>query len=238
MDLSAYVGESTFYDKKVMIEAKKPKSWLKAVSSFANTRGGKIFFGIDDNDELIGLKDAKKDAEIISETIKTKLDPIPHTELEIVQKDNKNFIILTILEGRETPYYLLEQKSRTVYVRIGNESVIANSSQLNSLILKGMNKTFDFISSSFSKDMASFSKLKSTYYQRVGIALEESDFLSFGLVDRENILTNAGALLADEKLIYSSRVFATRWNGLDKVHGRLEAMDDKEFEGGPLYCIF
>ncbi|WP_052746223.1 hypothetical protein [Mycoplasmopsis canis] len=50
-------------------------------------------------------------------------------------------------------------------------------------------------------------------------------------------MTNAEALLADEKLIYQSRIFATRWNGLDKTNGIIEALDDKEFEGGFLYLL-
>lgn len=61
--------------------------------------------------------------------------------------------------------------------------------------------------------------------------LLESDLLSFGLIDDNDYLTNAGALFADENLIYQSRIFATRWNGIDKVNGRLEALDDKEFNG-------
>lgn len=237
MDLSKYIGETSFYDKKEMLEEKKPKSWLKSVSAFANSKGGKLFFGISDSDNLIGLKNSKKDAEIISETIKTKLDPIPQIELEILNEDDKDFIVLTIFEGNETPYYVIDGGSRIAYTRIGNESVVASSVQLTNLVLKGMNKTFDTISTSITKDRASFSKLKSVYYQRTGNDLTDSDLLSFGLVDSNNYLTNAGALLADESLVYQSRIFSTRWNGLDKANGRLEALDDKEFEGGLLYLL-
>ena len=35
-----------------MLEEKKPKSWLKSVSAFANGLGGSLFFGID-NDGII-----------------------------------------------------------------------------------------------------------------------------------------------------------------------------------------
>lgn len=237
MDLSKYIGETSSYDKKVMLEERKPKSWLKSVSAFANTKGGKLFFGIDDNDELIGLQNSKKDSEIISENIKTKLDPIPQINLEVIRQNNKDFIVLTVYEGSETPYYLIDGGSRIAYTRVGNESVIASSAQLKNLVLKGMNRTFDTLSTSITMDRASFSKLKSVYYQRTGNDIKDNDFLSFGLVDNNDYLTNAGALLADERLVYQSRIFATKWNGLDKVNGRLEALDDKEFEGGLLYLL-
>ena len=39
-DIHALIGETTAYDKKQQIEAKRPKSWLKSVSAFANGEGG------------------------------------------------------------------------------------------------------------------------------------------------------------------------------------------------------
>ena len=52
MDLKSLIAECTAYDFKVMLEEKKPKSWLKSVSAFANGLGGSLFFGID-NDGIV-----------------------------------------------------------------------------------------------------------------------------------------------------------------------------------------
>lgn len=46
MKLNALTAECTAYDFNVMLEEKKPKSWLKSVSAFANGLGGSHFFGI------------------------------------------------------------------------------------------------------------------------------------------------------------------------------------------------
>ena len=81
MDIKKLIGEATEYDKKEMLESKRPKSWLKSVSAFANCMGGKLLFGIDDDGEVAGLADCERDCEIISETIKTKMDPIPEIHL-------------------------------------------------------------------------------------------------------------------------------------------------------------
>ena len=40
MIIKDYLGETNFYDKKERLEIKKPKSWLKSVSAYANGRGG------------------------------------------------------------------------------------------------------------------------------------------------------------------------------------------------------
>ena len=45
------------------------------------------------------------------------------------------------------------------------------------------------------------------------------------------MLTYAGALLADESPVRYSRLFCTRWYGLDKASGIMEALDDKEYSG-------
>ena len=42
MKLDALIAECTAYDFKVMLEEKKPKSWLKSVSAFANGLGGSL----------------------------------------------------------------------------------------------------------------------------------------------------------------------------------------------------
>ena len=83
MDIAKYIGETTEYDKKQEVERRKVKSWLKSVSAFANGGGGCLLFGIADDDTIIGLTDAKADAEFISQKIKERIDPMPQIDLKI-----------------------------------------------------------------------------------------------------------------------------------------------------------
>ena len=57
MELKTLISECTAYDFKLMLEEKKPKSWLKSVSAFANGLGGSLFFGIDNDRIVKGLDD-------------------------------------------------------------------------------------------------------------------------------------------------------------------------------------
>jgi len=52
MDVKKYIGETTEYDKKQSVEIKKPKSWCKSVSAFANGVGGFLIFGIDNEGNI------------------------------------------------------------------------------------------------------------------------------------------------------------------------------------------
>ena len=230
-DIKTLIGEATAYDKKQQLEVKRPKSWLKSVSAFANGEGGTLVFGISDDDQVVGLADAESDAERISEEIKTKLDPVPAVNLVFKKVDGKKLVLLHVHKGQETPYYYIGDKQRLAFVRIGNESVVADRLKLKELVLRGAGRTYDSIPSPYKFEDMSFSRLKSVHYKRLGMSFNDSDFESWGIIDDDGKLTNAGALLADDSPIRHSRIFCTRWNGLDMTSGLGEAQDDAELEG-------
>ena len=237
MKLEQLIGEATEYDKKVMLEVKKPKSWLKSVSAFANGVGGVLIFGIADDDSVVGIDDVKKAMEVISEQIKVKMDPTPEVLLKAHLVDGKEIVTLEVYRGEETPYYYVGEGNYTAYVRIGNESVMATATDLKRLVLRGKNRTYDSLVTDYSFDDYSFSKLKAAYYKKTKKSMEMKDFESFGIVDKNGMLTNAGALLADESPIYCSRLFCTRWNGIDKASGVIDALDDEEYTGSLILLL-
>lgn len=237
MKLEQLIGEATEYDKKVMLEVKKPKSWLKSVSAFANGVGGVLIFGIADDDSVVGIDDVKKAMEVISEQIKIKMDPTPEVLLNAHLVDGKEIITLEVYQGEETPYYYVGEGNYTAYVRIGNESVMATATDLKRLVLRGKNRTYDSLVTDYCFDDYSFSKLKAAYYKKTKKSMEMKDFESFGIVDKNGMLTNAGALLADESPIYCSRLFCTRWNGIDKASGVIDALDDEEYTGSLILLL-
>ena len=61
--------------------------------------------------------------------------------------------------------------------------------------------------------------------------------ISFGLANEQGYLTNAGALIVDESPTICSRLFCTRWNGLNKRGGIIDAFDDAEYSGSVISLI-
>lgn len=230
IDINTLIGKATAYDKKQILEVKRPKSWLKSVSAFANGEGGTLIFGVSDDGQIVGPADAEGDAEKISEEIKSKLDPVPAVNLEYKELDGKKLVLLQVYPGQETPYYYIGDKQRLAFIRVGNESVTADRIQLKSLVLNGSGCTYDNLPSSYRFEDMAFSKLKSVHYKRLRSSFEDNEFVSWGIFDENGNLTNAGALLADESLVRLSRIFCTRWNGLDMTSGLGEAIDDVELE--------
>lgn len=231
------IAEATECDFKVAVELNKPKSWLKSVSAFANGVGGTLFFGIDDSKNIIGLEDTQKKAETISRLIKERITPFPDFTLVPEQKDEKDLLILTVFAGRNTPYYYKADGIMEAYIRMGNESVIAPSYVLNQLILNGMNKSYDALVSEFDFKDYSFSKLRERYKAWTGNSMEDKFFDSCEMRRDNGKLTHAGALLADDSPIRQSRLFCTRWNGLDKSGGIIDALDSAEYSGSLIILL-
>ena len=67
--------------------------------------------------------------------------------------------------------------------------------------------------------------------------MEDKLFESFEMRDTNGRLTNAGALLADQSPVRHSRLFCTRWNGLDKSGGMVDALDSAEYSGSLIILL-
>ena len=159
MELKTLIAECTAYDFKVMLEEKKPKSWLKSVSAFANGLGGSLFFGIDNDGVVKGLDDVQHVCEAISSRIRDYMDPLPEVEMIPHDVDGLRILQLKVDAGHYTPYYYVGDGQRIAYVRVGDESLPATAEQMVRLVLKGSNKTFDSLHTDYKIEDYSFTIL-------------------------------------------------------------------------------
>ena len=233
MELRTLIAECTAYDFKVMLEEKKPKSWLKSVSAFANGLGGSLFFGIDNDGFIKGLGDVQHVCEAISSKIRDYMDPLPEVEMIPHIVDSSHVLQLKVNAGHYTPYYYVGDGPRIAFVRVGDESLPATAEQLVRLVLKGSNKTFDSLPTDYRAEDYSFTILANSFKDRTKQEWERKYLLSFGLVTGAKSLTNAGALFADDCPLWQSRLYCTRWNGKEKG----DAINDAEFTGNVLMLL-
>ena len=233
MELNSLIAECTAYDFKVMLEEKKPKSWLKSVSAFANGLGGSLFFGIDNDGIVKGLDDVQHVCEAISSKIRDYMDPLPEVEMIPHDMDGLRILQLKVNAGHYTPYYYVGDGQRIAYVRIGDESLPATAEQMVRLVLKGSNKTYDSLHTDYKVDDYSFTILANTFKDRTKQEWDKKYLLSFGLLTGAGNLTNAGALFADDCPLWQSRLYCTRWDGTEKG----DAINDAEFTGNVLMLL-
>lgn len=233
MDLNTLIVECTAYDFKVMLEEKKPKSWLKSVSAFANGLSGSLFFGIGNDGIVRGLDDVQHVCEAISSKIRDYMDPLPEVEMIPHDMDGLRILQLKVNAGHYTPYYYVGDGQRVAFVRVGDESIPATAEQMVRLVLKGSNKTYDSLHTDYEIEDYAFTILANTFKDRTKQEWDKKYLLSFGLVTSTGNLTNAGALFSDDCPLWQSRLYCTRWDGKEKS----DAINDAEFTGNVLMLL-
>lgn len=234
MKITELISECTEYDFKLMLEERRPKSWLKSVSAFANGLGGSLFLGIDDDGSVKGVADVQHVCEIISAKIRDYMDPLPKIEM-IPHKNDEglNILQLKVNPGNYTPYYYVGDGQRVAFVRVGDESIPATAEHMVRLVLKGSNKTYDSLVTDYRQDDNTFIILANEFKKRTEYDWDKKYLLSFGLVTGNGYLTNAGALFSDDCPLCQSRLYCTRWAGKDKS----DAINDAEFTGNVIMLL-
>jgi len=225
------IAEATECEFKSKLETNRPKSWLKTVSAFANGQGGCFVYGVNDDGVVVGLDDTKATIDQISRLIKERIEPIPKFNLKPHRiEDNKTVVVLQVKSGKDTPYYYKADGNMIAYVRLGDESIPVSREQLAELARRGANLTFESMPTEYKVRDLTFTVLNATFKRIKKIILTEKDYESFGLCNSDGYMTYAGLMFSDECPLLQSRVFCTRWDGLDKAGGVDDAADDKEFE--------
>ena len=234
MKITDFVSECTAYDFKLKLEEKKPKSWLKSVSAFANGIGGSLLFGVDNDGSIKGLDDIQHVCEAVSTKIRDYMDPLPDVEM-IPHKidEGLNVLQLKVNSGHYTPYYYIGDGQRIAFVRVGDESVPTTAEHMVRLVLKGSNKTYDSLVTDYKQEDNTFIILANEFSKRTEQDWDKKFLLSFGLVTSNGYLTNAGALFADDCPLWQSRLYCTRWDGKDKS----DAINDAECTGNVIMLL-
>ncbi len=88
--------------RKVEFKETITNTFLKTVSAFSNYDGGEIFFGIDDNGNIIGIPNIKQSCLNIENKINDSISPQPDYTLEM--QNNDKTIKLTVKSGAQKPY--------------------------------------------------------------------------------------------------------------------------------------
>lgn len=109
LDFILQEGEGYLIEFKENVD----KSLSKEIAAFANASGGRIFVGINDNNEPIGIS--------ITNRIKSKIQDIaqniqPAAEINLTTFNN--ILIIEVKEGKNKPY----QTSEGFFIRMGANS--------------------------------------------------------------------------------------------------------------------
>lgn len=122
-------GESTRVEFKR--KATTPVKLAKEISAIANTKGGYLIIGVDDDGKIYGIQSEKSESDIVEQACQFYIIPPIIPEIEIVPVANKDVLILSIVESEVKPHRAkLEendnQSDSKVFIRLGEKSVEAS----------------------------------------------------------------------------------------------------------------
>lgn len=99
---------------------------MKSVVAFANGKGGRIVFGIDDETrEIVGISEDNVFCEMdaIANAISDSCEPIIVPDIYPQTIDGKTIIIVEISDGKQKPYYIKQDGiTDGVYMRVSGTS--------------------------------------------------------------------------------------------------------------------
>ncbi|MDL1987319.1 MAG: putative DNA binding domain-containing protein [Deltaproteobacteria bacterium] len=152
------------------------QSWrddcLKVISAFANSDGGKLIIGLDDQGNPSGLKNVRKLLEDIPNKIRNKLGILPSVELN--RKSGKDIIKITIL-----PSSVPISHNGKYYLRSGSTVQELQGKDLADFLMKKSGSTWDDIveeRAGFNEiDNDSIKKFKKYAVDRIPSIINETD---------------------------------------------------------------
>ncbi len=215
-------------DEYTELKSVLTKEIKKEIVAFANSGGGKIYIGIDDNGNIIGLDNIKEDVESLSSMIQDgiKSNLTLYTNIKQEKINEKDIIILEILDAPNKPYYLADKglKSSGVYLRSGNTSVPASDEVIKKLIVDSQNIPFEEITS---KNQNLHFNYMNKIFTPKNINIDNNTLKTLNIINLDNKYTNLGLLISDEC------PFSTKC-AIFEGNNDIKFKDRKEFTGSLL----
>lgn len=206
------------------LKSELTKEIKKEIIAFANSKGGTIYIGINDDGTIKGLENVYRDMESLSGMIREgiKSDLSLYTNIEVKEIENKNIIELKIMSGPNKPYYLAEKglKPSGVYIRHGNVSAPA----ADEIIIKMLKENHDSFEVEVSNNQDLHFTVLSNAFNNKNLVFNESKYKILNLKNEDNYFTNLALLLSDE---CPFSIKCAIFDGNDKITFK----DRKEFNG-------
>lgn len=193
----------------------------KEVIAFANTDGGVIYIGIDDNGNAVGLDDVDDAYTRITNGIRDAIQPDVTMFVKYVLQDNK-VIRIEVGEGSYKPYYLKSKgmKPTGIYVRQGTSSVQASPEQIRRMIKESDGDNYE--DTRCLEQELTFDAAR-TAFQRYGVEFSVEKYRVLGITQND-VFTNLAMLLSDQCL-HTTKI------AVFKDEFCTEFRDSKEFSG-------
>lgn len=170
-----------------------------AVIAFANTDGGKIYIGINDNGTVSGVSDVDDTMLRVTNMVRDVVRPdvTMFMDCDVETIDDKQVIVVTIQRGTSRPYYLHGKGVRPegVYVRQGASSVPASQTMILNMIKETSGDSYEDARSI--NQQLTFEET-SAYFQKKKVEFGEAQKRTMNIISQDGTYSNLAMLLSDQ----------------------------------------
>lgn len=203
------------------------QSIIKTVIGYANTYGGQIIIGVEDNQEITGIdeQEVQKLYDDLTRSIYDSVTPSLFPSIHTKRFGDKLVMIIDIAEGASKPYHLSsKQLNESTYVRLGAHTMLASADIIHQLQWQGRRKFLDempvYNASKNDFDIHSFKKFLTQRHQKsTNVDINEM-LLHYEVLikDRGKIYPSVAGLLlfgkAPEKFFPEAFIICTHFSGV------------------------
>jgi len=116
-----------------------PEKIAREMIAFANTKGGYLLFGVDDDRQVVGVDSEKAESEMIKDAVENYCEPPIKYSIDFIELYGKEVVVVSIPESESKPHRIqdyrdeLEINEAIVLVRINDKSVQASKEMVRIL---------------------------------------------------------------------------------------------------------
>ena len=130
----------------------RPERIAREVIAFANTDGGTVLIGVDDDGTILGLRDAEEELFALSTALTARVSPPVEVEISAVRVSRRrDVLVVRVPASDERPHVLVpesgavgEAARQHAYVRVGDQSVEASRESVRVMRTRGEAVAFTF----------------------------------------------------------------------------------------------
>lgn len=212
-----------FETENIEFKSQFTEDIYKEVIAFANTDGGIVYVGIDNNGNAVGLTDVDQEYTRITNGIRDAIMPDVTMFVRFTIQENK-VVRIMVSEGSNKPYYLKGKglKPSGVYVRQGTSSVPASPEQIRQMIKESDGDMFEEMRSI--EQSLSF-EAAANAFKKYGMPFGTEKYRVLGITQKNDELFTNLALIISDQCAHTTKVavFGDDTNTVFK--------DNKEFGG-------
>jgi hypothetical protein len=130
-------GENATFEAKRELPGGEPDRVLKTVAAFANGAGGTIVFGVDNEMQIVGLRETldRKSIDRVTSLISDRVHPHVVFNLQQVRIGDADLLALDVHPGPDVPYGVgTHEQELTYYVRRSGSSIPARPEDFRAVV--------------------------------------------------------------------------------------------------------